>query len=142
MIYPDLSAYEYGDLAPPWTHAFNVGWLGPDDEVGSDVAPEFADALHRIVYAYEVNVTRGLHMCPFCGDDDGFWIQPVPGIPGSKHFLGHAEAHFEGPDGTVYAAPSLIAHYVGEHGYLPPQRFVDAVLWLDARTDYTAAVSR
>ena len=29
--------------------------------------------------------------------------------------------------GVVYAAPELIAHYVEDHGYLPPPEFVEAV---------------
>ena len=43
-------------------------------------------------------------------------------------WLGNGEIRVTGEDGTVYAAPTMIAHYVAEHHYLPPQEFVDAVL--------------
>ena len=33
-----------------------------------------------------------------------------------------------GATGRVYAAPTLIWHYVTEHGYRPPDEFIDAVL--------------
>ena len=33
-----------------------------------------------------------------------------------------------GKDGNVYAAPSLIFHYILQHGYQPPQEFIDAVM--------------
>ncbi len=33
-----------------------------------------------------------------------------------------------GEDGTHYAAPQLIHHYVKEHHYKPPQGFKDAVM--------------
>lgn len=28
----------------------------------------------------------------------------------------------------MYAAPSLIIHYILQHGYKPPQEFIDAVM--------------
>ncbi|WP_459166298.1 DUF7919 family protein [Actinokineospora spheciospongiae] len=31
------------------------------------------------------------------------------------------DAEIGGPDGTVYAVPTLIGHHVAEHGYRPPQ---------------------
>ncbi len=30
-------------------------------------------------------------------------------------------------DGTNYAAPTLILHYIDEHAYLPPVAFIEAV---------------
>jgi hypothetical protein len=33
-----------------------------------------------------------------------------------------------GVDGTRYAAPFLVEHYVTIHQYAPPQAFIDAVL--------------
>lgn len=30
--------------------------------------------------------------------------------------------------GVAYAAPELIAHYVGDHGYMPPTAFIQTVL--------------
>ncbi|MCX7805518.1 MAG: hypothetical protein N3A38_10060 [Planctomycetota bacterium] len=33
-----------------------------------------------------------------------------------------------GRDGKIYAAPTLIYHYVVAHKYRPPQEFIDAVM--------------
>jgi hypothetical protein len=41
---------------------------------------------------------------------------------------GSAELHVAAADGRVYAAPSLVLHYVRDHGYGPPAEFVAAVL--------------
>jgi hypothetical protein len=37
-------------------------------------------------------------------------------------------------DGRVYAAPSLVHHYVIAHGYRPPDEFIAAVLAWDEGT--------
>jgi hypothetical protein len=47
---------------------------------------------------------------------------------GDEWLLGAAEIHVDGDDGSAYAAPSLIVHYVREHGYRPPRQFRAAVL--------------
>jgi hypothetical protein len=41
--------------------------------------------------------------------------------------LGNGEIRVRGADGTLYAAPSLIAHYIAEHSYLPPGGFIEAI---------------
>jgi hypothetical protein len=52
----------------------------------------------------------GVHTCELC------------------HKFDHKE-NFGVPAGEVlYVAPAMILHYVEEHGYLPPEQFVDAVL--------------
>jgi hypothetical protein len=44
-----------------------------------------------------------------------------------EQMLGNGEIRVRGADGTLYAAPSLIAHYVADHSYLPPDGFIDAI---------------
>jgi hypothetical protein len=39
-----------------------------------------------------------------------------------------SEIRAVGSDGTRYAAPTLIGHYVKSHRYVPPRGFVDAVM--------------
>ena len=58
--------------------------------------------------------TRGMHHCDRCppsDDDEQPW--------------GNAEG---GADGTRFASPSLIHHYVGFHRYQPPVVFIAAVM--------------
>jgi hypothetical protein len=49
-------------------------------------------------------------------------------LDGRSIRLGNGEVRVRAPDGQWYAAPTLVAHYVAGHGYLPPRPFVDAVL--------------
>jgi hypothetical protein len=49
-------------------------------------------------------------------------------LDGRSIRLGNGEVRVRAPGGQWYAAPTLVAHYVAGHGYLPPRPFVDAVL--------------
>jgi len=114
--------YGSAAAAPP---ALNVGWLDADHGVRTeDPPPGLVQALAQLARD-PVNVTRGMHLCELCDE-------PVRGAPlqvdGETVYLGNGEIRVTGEDGTVFAAPTLIAHYVAEHDYLPPQEFVDAVL--------------
>jgi hypothetical protein len=124
--YPDLSPYEYSEHDPS-RKTVNIGWLG----VGSmfnvgDSEPEFRHALLELIAHGDVNLTRGWHRCEFCDAEPGIEV-PFESAQQGRVFLGHAEVHVLGTDGVVYAAPTMVYHYVAEHGYLPPQQFIDAV---------------
>jgi hypothetical protein len=67
-----------------------------------------------------VNQTRGIHCCPFCKGE----VLPT----------GSYEMRVAGAC-EVYAAPSLVHHYVVAHGYRPPDEFIAAVM---AWNDHTA----
>ncbi|UVS78658.1 hypothetical protein [Actinokineospora sp. UTMC 2448] len=111
-----------------------VGWLDPRGgfPVG-EADPRLLPALTRLCYTHEQNLTRACYQCPYCLAHHVF--RDVPEIPGARPvLLGNAEIHIVGPDGVAYAAPTLVVHYVEEHGYLPPRPFVEAALWVDART--------
>lgn len=112
--FPDLSPYTYSAFALPGT--VNVGWLEPGHPFPTGPAPAALLArLSELDGTAFVNHTRGPHRCGFCA-------------PGGFDGYGSAEIHVVGADGRVYAAPSLILHYVRDHGYLPPAEFVAAVV--------------
>jgi len=46
---------------------------------------------------------------------------------GRSVVLGDAEIRVVAENGTLFVAPTLILHYVVEHGYQPPPEFVDAL---------------
>lgn len=48
--------------------------------------------------------------------------------PSGEFVVGHAEIRVQGPSGRRYASPDMIIHYVQEHGYQPPQDFIDGVM--------------
>ncbi|SDH46863.1 hypothetical protein SAMN05192558_102181 [Actinokineospora alba] len=124
----DLTKYEYFDETvvslvgePHYVHyrhqptdrVLNVGWLNFERFDQGDVPADFVARLDE--YATDrVNQTRGSQSCPICGLDNPS--------------LGSAEIHVQAPDGTIYAAPALVAHYVSAHRYRPPKAFIDAVL--------------
>ena len=41
---------------------------------------------------------------------------------------GNGQIRVKGPNGTCYAAPALISHYVEIHEYKPPAEFIEAVV--------------
>src|SRR3954468_22410018 len=96
MKYDDLSIYTYG-LPFPLLSVRNVGWLEADSRprVGS-VSAAFVNALGELVIREEVNATRGIHACEFCGQK-GVWVQ----IGRSKAFLGKAEIWVPSPAGEL-----------------------------------------
>lgn len=73
---------------------------------------------------------RGWHACPLCPRSAGTDPVPYPLVisdPRGDFPVGHGEIRVLGPSGRRYAAPEMIIHYVEEHGYRPPQDFVDGV---------------
>ena len=51
-----------------------------------------------------------MHVCEFCNDKRG-----------------NGEIHVKGSHGYKFVAPSMLIHYIEEHGYKPPDVFIDAV---------------
>ena len=115
--YEDLTPYTH-DGADPGTGVRNVGWLEPDrpfptGAVGSPLSHQvFLRRLTAAAAAPTGPLFVGTHRCGLC---------PGGGPPGSGEIRATAE------DGTVLAAPALVAHYVEAHGYRPPDVFVAAV---------------
>jgi hypothetical protein len=120
MYYADLTSYEYlPDCNEP--NALNVGWLdNTHPYLQGETSREFHDRLFQFCLSH-VNLTRGWHMCNFCG-----FFGPVM-RRGQEAQLGSAEIRVVYGD-EVYAAPDLIYHYVVEHRYRPPEEFIQAVL--------------
>jgi len=123
--FEDLTPYAFLDeVTEP---ALNVGWLDMKHDFPRGPVPDgFADALAELLVTKQVNLTRGWHRCNLggCAHPD----RPVARSGGAEQTLGFAEVWPVGADGTAYAAPTLIHHYVVEHGYRPPDAFIAAVL--------------
>lgn len=90
----------------------NVGWLSKDHPFTKGKLPiSFHQKLDKVIQHDRVMETRGSHPCEFC----------------DSHVSGNGEIWVRGRNGTIFAAPVLILHYIKEHDYLPPQSFIDAV---------------
>jgi len=97
----------------------NVGWLDSAHPFPrGQTSPEFRDALRRLCER-PVHLHRGLHYCQFC---PGPWPSDRP------ERMGNGQIRIKRSDGVWYAAPTMVHHYVSEHGYLPPAEFMETVL--------------
>lgn len=117
--FADLTPYTYaGDRASVrGAPLLNIGWLARDEPFPVGEVPDaFVERLRLLVEHAPTQVMRGTHSCEFCrsgrtpATDSNFEIRAVAA------------------DGTRFAAPGLVHHYVAVHGYRPPQAFIDAVL--------------
>lgn len=129
--YEDLSTIttEGGEGA---AEATAVGWLDaehgmPVGETPPSLLRTVEDALRR-----PVGQTRGFHRCPFC-EEAPFGPLRYQCQDGSELWLGTASIELQSPGGRLWRAPTLIAHYVADHGYRPPDQFVQDVADLQGR---------
>ena len=134
MYYPDLTPYCYFKSASS-DGALNIGWLDNRNPFPTKRASEtLLDALFERCLLYSVIQTRGFHVCELC---DSPKHEPMKVFRhGQENSLGSAEIRVKGKDGRVYAAPTLIYHYVAAHDYDPPKEFVEALLADEDRSDF------
>ncbi len=99
-------------------HIRAIGWLSSSYPFQQGISsPAFLTRLREFVLlagdsaaALYFPVFGGVHKCELCLN---FW---------------HG-CNFGVPEGDVlYVAPGMIAHYVEQHGYVPPAEFVEAIL--------------
>ena len=119
--FADLTAYEYLQRGE-YTPCVNVGWLDGDRAfTRGAVSGKFIERL-RGFCRVRVHESREAHVCN---------LDDCPGLAVDDPMtceLGSAEIRVFARDGSTYAAPDLILHYVRAHEYLPPRDFIDAVL--------------
>jgi hypothetical protein len=131
--YEDLTPYQYSARnEPPKLNSLNVGWLSRDKPFSiGETSQKFKDRLFQFCLdEYVVNIARGFHVCEFCSISTEKWVEVGKSRYGEKaHWLGigNAEIRVLG-NSAIYAAPTLIYHYVTEHQYRPPDEFIEAVL--------------
>jgi len=117
----DLSDYNYfQEFWRPSTKA--VGWLARDHDFPQAAPSE--DLLNRLWQFCSISVaqTRGGHYCD--------WCPPKPCIAtrmGQSVLLGTSEIRVFSKSGAIYAAPTLIYHYVDVHSYRQPDEFLRAL---------------
>ena len=121
--FSDLSEYAYGDRTFSRSGTKNVGWLDrghnfptkpPSDEV-LDLLWTFCST--------SVALSRGAHECEFCPSGSSYFSERN----GKQLFLGAAEIRVFSEQGEIYAAPTLLYHYVQAHHYDPPEEFAEAL---------------
>ena len=115
--FADLSPHTY--TPSDGIEVVNVGWLDQAHPfTKGETAQEFREALRRLCES-PIRLHRGFHVCQFC---------PKKVRAAQRSNTGNGQIRIKGPDGTWFAAPTMIHHYVEAHNYLPPPAFVHAVL--------------
>lgn len=118
--FEDLTPYQYFPHTSQLP-VLNVGWLATDHQferwpIDHEPARKFRFFYYLSKLAQtRTMLTRGWHTCPFCKEPH-------------RSATSSAEVRVE-HDGVVYAAPELIVHYVLAHDYMPPSKYVEAVLF-------------
>lgn len=119
--FADLSRYEYFRFGK--SDSLNIGWLDAEQEFEKGtVDPDIVARLEKIS-CYSVNQTRGLHDCNICSSEMGVIYE----LKDRKLLLGDAEIRVFSADGEIFAAPTMLLHYITVHNYLPPPSFLNAV---------------
>lgn len=140
--FADLTPYAYGSADTdtvqrgprtvtyrPRYERLNIGWLDASQPFERGPVPDwFAGALLDVIDNPAVNQYRGLHDCEFCPPGEGHITDPRPG----RSWLAFYEIRVPAGPGVMFAAPSLVWHYVTAHEYRPPAQFVEAVRRYDA----------
>ena len=126
--YPDLSPYTYGGETPG---LINIGWLAFDKPFPKGTVDAKILAKIGKLCKAPANLMRGSHTCPWCFPP-GLSLYPMIKEDylgdGQLRMLGNGEIHVSaGGIYWIYAAPTLIYHYILRHPYLPPKEFLDAV---------------
>jgi hypothetical protein len=130
-----------------------VGWLG--DAVPSEGETSL-ECITRLWDSYKPELilsdgSAGFHNCELCHGEDEWYPDGDAGpivrwrgrrlrVYGHGHFLIRYNE-------TVYLSPALILHYILDHGYKPPDAFIEAVCqgeflalndlkWIDDETSH------
>jgi hypothetical protein len=107
----------------------NIGWLDASQDYNrGSVSSDFIERLEALC-ALGTCRTRGWHACNLCPPDAPYPAM-VDSNSGNRYPVGDAEIRVPGRGGITYAAPTMMVHYVKDHGYRPPEEFIDVVLEL------------
>lgn len=132
--FPDLYPYAYGHGHHPGV--MHVGWLDNTHPYATGKVDVPLIEKMKLLAAKPVELYRGLHICELCIEPPGLvksvvpnrvvidpkcsWVQWIVGRSSNGEIRVSRE-------GTTYAAPVLIVHYIEVHHYLPPRQFLEAI---------------
>lgn len=138
----DMTEYHSPSTIPPGVQALNVGWLGRETDFLQGDAPEgFIEALTELCAHHSTNKMRGWQRCQLSHAKQAVEYPVQFTLRGEEFALGDAEVRVPSPEGSLLVAPNLILHYVTDHKYLPPQKFIESVMKV-SREDATGPTPR
>jgi hypothetical protein len=135
--FPDLAPYSYGRFPHPGV--VHVGWLDGVHPFPKGYVDGRLIEKMKLLATEPVELYRGTHTCEVCTQPKDL-IKTYITDRGNRKLV-DPESHWAkwtaerssngeirvASDGITYAAPVLIVHYIEEHGYLPPARFLEAI---------------
>jgi len=121
--FKDLTPYSYHSGMFYRPNTLSIGWLALGQSFTTKLPSEELLALTWSFCKISVAQMRGIHKCEFCSTDDWF----IAERNGERLLLGTSETRVFSPNGIVYAAPTLIYHYISVHNYCPPEEFLVAM---------------
>lgn len=133
--FPDLVPYQHGD-APPHPRIRRVGWIEEGHDFPTGTVPmEFLTKLTAIKLSqwptlFHFGLVRGAIYCTLCDRDDRSGCSTELLVPDV------------GNPGCFFGSLSMIDHFVRDHGYCPPNVYVDSVLAVDLSKEFDAVVAR
>jgi hypothetical protein len=120
--FEDLTEYSYASAYAAF-NTKNIGWLEPGYEFHKANTSEQDLELLWEYCMLSVAQSRGVHKCNLCEPQKTIVVERM----GFRVLLGTSEIRVFSDDGVVFAAPSLIYHYIEVHGYRPPEQFMEAL---------------
>lgn len=131
MYFDDMANYRYF-LPSEMKGVLTVGWLDSTHAYCTGEVDIVAiDRLRRLICGcypelkVHVNQIRGQHPCNLSGEYVETRCDREQSIG-----LGSSEIWIPAGD-RIFAAPSMILHYIEAHSYLPPPEFLSAIQSLD-----------
>jgi hypothetical protein len=125
-------------------------WLDSSAPLASGACPQAVRDRLAELSSEPVRLMRGYHYCQFCqaiAEPPKLLRSEIRLYEASDVAHGNGEIWIADHDGTNFAAPCLIVHYIDEHHYLPPAPFIEAVRFgtptpgLDQKGTYLGANS-
>lgn len=115
--YEDLAECDYFRVDHQG-HLLAVGWLewGREYPTGAVSEENYLHLQSLLQEPFEPIGLLGSFLCEFCDRN--------PPAGSANLFVPH--------DGDILVAPELILHYIDTHDYMPPERFLNAIMELPA----------
>lgn len=120
--YEDLSSYTYSRHDQ---EMLNVGWLDRHHDYPRGNVDAVTLRKILLLASRMRNVLRGVQDCQFCDEESPLFVEDS--CSNLRTYLGTGEIRVEDNLGNLYAAPTLLYHYVLVHDYRPPEGFLEAV---------------
>ncbi len=144
MYFPDMSPYSYGTWYREQSIAFQevrtIGWLKQGFTYSKGkVGDRFLQKLQQMYQSPRVHIRgmRGYHQCDLCDPSLANKDQQSASSP-QQIWRGSSELWIPSSMSSqlIYAAPSMIRHYIIAHEYRPPDEFIQSVQEFDLNSDW------